>query len=116
VNNKPAIILVEDDASVLRALRRVLEFSGFEVRAFSNPGMLQATGVPDSNACLIFDVHLSQMTGVELYQELAAAGSTLPLILITGYVDDATRAMTESVKAVAVLTKPFDSTLSPTMI
>lgn len=104
---KTEVILVEDDASVLRALRRLLEFSGFKVRAFGRPSALQAAGLPDSDACLIFDVHLPEMTGVKLYQALAASGCRLPLILITAHIDDATRAMTEQVNAAAVLIKPF---------
>jgi FixJ family two-component response regulator len=104
---KTEVILVEDDSSVQRALRRLLEFSGFEVRAFSHPSALQATGIPERNACLIFDVHLPEMSGVELYQALAAAGCRSPLILITAYNDDVTRAITERVKAAAVLIKPF---------
>ena len=104
---KSEVVLVEDDPSVLRALRRLLEFSGFEVRAFGRPSELQATGVPEPDACLIFDVHLPEMTGVELYQVLTASGCRCPVILITAHVDDATRAMTERVKAAAVLIKPF---------
>jgi FixJ family two-component response regulator len=107
VEKKPEVILVEDDPSVLRALRRLLEFSGFEVRPFGRPSELQATNIPDPDACLIFDVHLPEMTGVELYQALAASGCRCPLILITAHVDDATRAMTERIKAAAVLIKPF---------
>ena len=101
------MILVEDDPSVLRALRRLLEVSGFKVRAFARPSALQAAGIPEPGACLIFDVHLPEMTGVELYQALAASGCRCPLILITGHVDDATSAITKRVNAAAVLIKPF---------
>ena len=104
---KPEVILVEDDPSVLRALRRLLQHSGFDVRTFGRPSALQSTVIPDSNACLIFDVHLPEMTGVELYHTLAASGCRLPLILITAHVDDATRAMTQLVKSATVLIKPF---------
>jgi FixJ family two-component response regulator len=105
--SKTDVILVEDDPSVLRALRRLLQVSGFKVRAFARPSELQATGIPGPHACLIFDVHLPEMTGVELYQSLAAAGCRCPLILITGRVDEATRAMTRRVNPAAVLMKPF---------
>ena len=105
---KPEVILVEDDPSVLRALRRLLEVSGFRVKAFARPSALQAAGIPDQNVCLIFDLYLPEMTGVDLYQALAALGCRSPLILITARVDEATRAMTKRVNAAAVLTKPFD--------
>jgi FixJ family two-component response regulator len=104
---KGKVILVEDDPSVQRALRRLLELSGFEVRAFSHPSALQAAALPARNTCLIFDVHLPEMSGVELYQALTALGCRSPLILITAHIDDATRAMTERVKAAVVLIKPF---------
>ena len=106
-DSKLEVILVEDDPSVLRALRRLLEVSGFKVRAFARPSALQAAGIPGPNACLIFDVHLPEMTGVDLYQALAAAGCRAPLILITAHVDETTRAMTKHVNAAAVLIKPF---------
>src|SRR6516165_3437643 len=106
-DSKPEVILVEDDPSVLRALRRLLEVSGFKVRAFARPSALQAAGIPDPNACLIFDVHLPEMTGADLYRALAASGCRSPLVLITGRVDETTRAMTKRVGAAAVLIKPF---------
>jgi FixJ family two-component response regulator len=105
---KSQVILVEDDPSVLRALRRLLESAGFKVKAFDRPSSLRAAGIPDSNACLIFDVHLPEMTGVELYQAITASGCRCPLILITGYVDEATRALSERVKPAAFLMKPFN--------
>jgi FixJ family two-component response regulator len=106
-DRKPEVILVEDDPSVLRALRRLLEVSGFRVKAFACPSALQAAGVPDASVCLIFDVHLPEMTGVDLYLALAASGCRSPLILITARVDEATRTMTKRVNAAAVLIKPF---------
>jgi FixJ family two-component response regulator len=104
--SKTEVILVEDDPSVIRALRRLLVFSGFEVRAFARPSVLLATGIPDPRACLIFDVHLPEMTGMELYQALKSSGCRCPLVLITGYIDEATRAMTQRFEA-PVLIKPF---------
>jgi FixJ family two-component response regulator len=101
------VILVEDDPSVLRALRRLLEVSGFKVRAYPRPSVLHAAGIPGPDVCLIFDVHLPEMSGVELYETLAASGCRSPLILMTGRVDEATRTMTKRVNAAAVLIKPF---------
>lgn len=106
-DSRPEVILVEDDPSVLRSLRRLLEVSGFKVTAFARPSALRAAGIPDPNACLIFDIHLPEMTGVDLYQTLAASGCRAPLILITAHVDETTRAMTKRVDAAAVLIKPF---------
>jgi FixJ family two-component response regulator len=106
-DRKPEVILVEDDPSVLRALYRLLAISGFRVKAFARPSALQATGIPDPNVCLIFDIYLPEMTGVDLYQVLAASGCRSPLILITARADEATRAMAKRVNPAAVLIKPF---------
>ena len=110
---KRIVILVEDDPSVLRSLRRLIVSNGFDVRAFARPSSMLAldTKVLDSNACLIFDVHLPEMTGVELYERLVTAGCRLPVIVITGHVDQATRILVERINAVGVLLKPFSRDL-----
>jgi len=105
--SKPAVILVEDDPSVLRALRRLMVSFGLEVLAFTRPSELRAIAIPVSNTCLVFDVHLPEMTGVELYERLRAAGCRLPVIMITGHADDSTRLLISRINAVAVLIKPF---------
>ena len=105
--SKPAVILVEDDPSVLRALRRLMVSVGYEVWGCTRPSELQAVAIPDFNACLMFDVHLPEMSGVELYETLAELGCQLPVIMITGDADDATLLMVSRINAVAVLIKPF---------
>jgi FixJ family two-component response regulator len=107
LRKKTEVILVEDDFSVLRALRRLLLVSGFKVRSFDRPSALLTAGIPEPEVCLIFDLYLPQMTSVELYETLAASGCRCPLILITGRVNETTRAMTKRVNAAAVLIKPF---------
>lgn len=81
--------------------------SGFKVSAFSCPSALLSTAIPSSSACLIFDIYLPEMTGIELYQSLAALGCQCPLVLITAHLDDATRVKAEQAHPVAVLIKPF---------
>ena len=95
---KRVVILVEDDPSVLRALRRLIASNGYDVRAFARPSsMLELdTKILDSNACLIFDVHLPEMTGVDLYERLVAAGCRLPVIVITGHVDQRTSTLSSA--------------------
>jgi len=56
---------------------------------------------------MIFDVHLPEMSGVELYETLAASGCRLPIIMITAHADDGTLLMISRIKTVAVLIKPF---------
>ena len=104
---KPAPILVEDDSSVLRALRRLMLSAGFRVIAFDRPGAVLASELPTTDACLLVDVHLPEMNGMQLCESLAASGCRLPVIMITGHLDKVTRELARRSKAVAVLFKPF---------
>jgi len=104
---KPALILVEDDPSVLRALRRLMISAGFQVLTFDRPHAVLDSELPKTEACLIVDVHLPEMNGALLCETLAASGCRLPVIMITGHLDHATRELTQRAKATAVLFKPF---------
>ena len=102
------VLIVDDDVSVLRALARRVRADGFEVLTFDRPGLLLAADIPKSNACLVLDVNLPEMNGVELYEALVAVGCHLPVIMITGRNDPRARRLLERVKAVGVLFKPFE--------
>jgi FixJ family two-component response regulator len=104
---KPALILVEDDPSVLRALRRLVLSAGFRVIAFDRPRAVLDSDLPKSDACLVVDLQLPEMSGVQLCETLAAAGCRLPVVMMTGHLDQASGDMVRRTKAVAVLFKPF---------
>jgi FixJ family two-component response regulator len=104
---KAALILVEDDSSVLRALRRLMLSAGFRVMAFDRPRAVLDSDLPKTDACLLVDVHLPEMNGVQLCESLAASGCQLPVIMMTGHLDHATRELTQRAKAITVLFKPF---------
>jgi FixJ family two-component response regulator len=104
---KPALILVEDDSSVLRALRRLMLSAGFRVMAFDRPCAVLDSDLPKSDACLVVDVQLPEMNGVQLCETLAASGCRLPVIIMTGHLDQATGELVRRAKAIAVLFKPF---------
>jgi len=105
---RPTVFVVDDDSSILRALGRLIRSTGFEAKTFDRPGRLLSAEIPKSNACLLLDVYLPGMNGVELYEALAASGRGLPVIMITGRDDPQTRDLVQRVHAVAVLLKPFD--------
>src|ERR1700681_2628029 len=107
IETKPALILVEDDLSVLHALRRLMLSAGFQVMAFDRPRAVLDGELPKTDACLIVDVHLPEMNGVQLCETLAASGCRLPVIMITGHIDEGTRELVGRANAVAVLFKPF---------
>jgi two-component system response regulator FixJ len=104
---KSALIVVEDDSSVLRALNRLMLCAGFRVMAFDCPRTVLESELPETDACLIVDVDLPGINGVQLCETLAASGCQLPVIMMTGHLDQATRELTQRSKAVAVLFKPF---------
>jgi FixJ family two-component response regulator len=104
---KPVAIVIEDDPSMLRALRRLISGAGFEVRTFDRPSELLKSELPGTDACLIVDVHLPEMNGVELCEKLVAGGCELPVIMITAHGDDETRTLVGSAHPVAFLVKPF---------
>jgi FixJ family two-component response regulator len=111
---KPIVIVIDDDPSMLRALKRLLSGANFEVWSFDHPNVLLKSDLPKTLACLVVDIHLPEINGVALCNKLSAAGCTLPVILITAHSDEQTRTLAASIHPVALLTKPFgrDSLLS----
>ena len=108
---KPLVIVIDDDPSILRALRRLISGAGFDVRSFDRPSTLLSSDLPKAGACLIVDIDLPEMNGVELCETLAASGCRLPIILITAHTDDETRALACGAHPVALLIKPFGRNL-----
>jgi FixJ family two-component response regulator len=101
------VLLVEDDPSVLRALRRLVMGAGFKVLTFDRPSAILAANIPKTDACLVVDFHLPEMNGVELRNALAGSGCRLPLVIITGHVDEQTLALIACAPRSMALFKPF---------
>ena len=107
ITAKPIIIVIDDDPSILRALRRLVSGAGFDVWTFDRPSTLLKSDLPKSGACLIIDIDLPEMNGVELCATLAASGCRLPVILITAHTDEETRRLACDANPIALLIKPF---------
>jgi two-component system response regulator FixJ len=105
------VLVVYDDSRLLRALARLIRSAGVEALTFDRPAHLLASEVPKTNVCLLLDVHLPEMNGVQLYETLAVARRDLPVIMMTGSDDAQTRHLLQRVSAVAVLIKPLDEAL-----
>ena len=111
-SEEPRTVLVVDDGSrLLRSLARLIRSADVNALTFERPAHLLASEVPKTNACLLLDVHLPEMNGVQLYEKLAVARHDLPVIMMTGRDDPQTRHLLERVSAIAVLIKPFDESL-----
>jgi FixJ family two-component response regulator len=102
------VIVVDDDASIRRALRRQLQILGFNVLDFQSAEEFLACEFPTGDACLLLDVYMPGMTGIELCRKMAASGRYLPTILISGRGDPETRKLMRNAKPIASLFKPFD--------
>ncbi len=102
------VLLVDDDDSLRRALARAIRLAGFEVDAFRSVEALLAHGVPEREACLVLDVDLPGISGIELKRSLAERGRDLPTIFITALEPAQVGAPLAALAPVAVLYKPFD--------
>jgi FixJ family two-component response regulator len=104
----PVIFVIDDDLSLLKALSRLLRSFGFNTAAFSSPQQFLEQCDHRLNGCIILDFDMPYLNGLELQQELAARGSELPIIFLTGHGDIpmSVRAMKQG--AIDFLTKPVD--------
>lgn len=107
-SSSPCIGIVDDDEPVREALGNLLRSVGFEVHAFSTAEAFLDSPERRSVACLVSDIQMPGMDGLELQRRLAASGSTLPVILMTAFPRDHVRRQAEEQGAVALLAKPFD--------
>ena len=105
---KPLIACVDDDVSAREALEGFLKAFGFMPQVFSSAdGFLQSDRL-DQTSCLITDIHLGGMSGLQLQSRLVASGSHIPVIVITAFPDDRVRLQALSAGAVCFLNKPFE--------
>src|SRR4051794_40940685 len=101
------VSIVDDDPSVLQALRRTLRVRSFECRTYASAEEFLesiAAGLPD---CLILDLQMPRMTGLELHQHLMDTGIEIPTILITAHADARVQERCRGMGIMAMLTKPL---------
>jgi len=101
------VLLVDDDESLRRALARTIRRGGFEVEAFESAEALMAHGIPERGACLVLDVDLPGIGGIDLRRSLVSKGRDLPTIFITALQTEEVSEPLAKLSPVAVLFKPF---------
>ena len=101
------VLVLDDDTSLCRSLRRLLSANGFQVRTFEKPSDLIASDIPRSKACMVVDINLPEMNGVQTCEMLRQSGRALPTILITARTDAGVRSLAAKSDAIALLFKPF---------
>ena len=103
----PLIVCVEDVESVREAIKGLLVALGFNAEVFSSAEEFLQSDLLGDTSCLITDVKLGCMSGLELQNRLTASGYRIPVIVITAFSDDRTRAQALGAGAVCFLSKPI---------
>jgi FixJ family two-component response regulator len=103
------ISIVDDDESVREALEGLIESLGFRVHAFASAIVFLASADVGDTSCMIADVHMPHMSGIELHRRLTELGRAVPTILITAYPDDVVRDRALAEGVLGYLSKPFDN-------
>jgi len=106
--NTKVIAIVDDDESVLNALQDLIEADGLTARCFGSAEEFLESGLQCKVACLITDIRMPGMSGLELQAKLKADGCKTPIIFITAHGDARTRIQAMREGAVEFLMKPFD--------
>ena len=102
------ISVVEDDRFFRESMQRLMRSLGYAVEAFSSAADFLASPRVDETSCLIADVHMPAMSGIELYRHLIAAGRTIPTILVTAYPSESERVCALTDGVIGYLHKPVD--------
>jgi FixJ family two-component response regulator len=103
----PIIYVIDDEPTVGIALRRLIHSVGLEVRTFTSAQEFLKAELQDAPGCLVLDVRMPEISGLEVQHRLAAAGICLPVIFLTGHADIEMTVRAMKAGAVEFLTKPF---------
>lgn len=108
MSNRTLISIVDDDEPYRDSMRKLIVLFGYTVEAFASAAdFLASPHLPDT-ACLVADVHMPGITGVELHRHLVDAGYAIPTILVTAYPDEVVRDQALKDGVVCYLSKPVD--------
>jgi FixJ family two-component response regulator len=110
-HNSKLIAIVDDDQSVQNALQDLIESEGLSAQCFGSAEQFLESGEQHRAACLIVDIRMPGMSGLELQAKLKAERCRIPIIFITAHGDAKMRIQAMRDGAVEFLTKPFDNTV-----
>ena len=106
----PVISIIDDDVSVRVAISRLVRSAGYLAHVFASADDFLNSQHIDETSCVIADVQMPGISGIELQNLLQSRGSSIPMIFITAFPDENTRARALNAGAVAFLRKPFNAT------
>jgi FixJ family two-component response regulator len=104
----PVISIIDDDASVRIATRRLVRSLGYVAQTFASAAEFLQSPYLNDTSCVIADIQMPGMTGVELQDVLTAQGCSVPMIFITAFPEENIRSRAMKAGAVCFLSKPFD--------
>ena len=104
------VFLEDDDPSVLRGIERLLRAAGYDVEAHASPGAFLELAPMDRPGCVVVDLRMAEIGGLELQEGLAQWGCPLPLVFLTGHGDVPSSVQAMKAGAIDVLSKPCDDT------
>ena len=107
IQSRDMVCIVDDDASVRTALESLLKSVGLQVRSFASAQEFLTHPKPDAPTCLVLDVRMPGLSGLDCQRQLAEAGFQIPIIFITGHGDIPMSVQALKAGAVDFLTKPF---------
>lgn len=103
------VVVIDDEADVRAAMKGLLESVGLKVILFGSAGEFLESTVPDTTCCMVLDVRMPKMSGLQLQEELARADVHIPIVFITGHGDIPMVVRAMKAGAVDFLTKPFNN-------
>ena len=103
----PLVAIVDDDKSIRNATRDLLKAAGFSTATFEDAESFLGSASRASAACLVADMRMPGMTGLELYQALVASGDGIPTVIITAHPEELTQSRAREAGITCYLSKPF---------
>ena len=103
------VSIVDDDASLRRSVGNLLTSAGFRVQAFASAEEFLASPQRANTGCLVLDLRMAGMSGLDLLKHLGTIGSRIPVVILTAHGDDDARQRALQAGAIAFLGKPFRS-------
>ena len=111
IDTGSVVFIVDDDNSVRRSLSRLLKAAGFSIKTFNSAQNFLDSYQEEEVACLVLDVRMPKMNGLELQKVLVESGAKIPIIFITAHEDSESRERAMNAGAIAFLRKPFEEQL-----
>jgi FixJ family two-component response regulator len=108
-NNTPIVSIIDDDQGVRHAVQRLIRSRGFVTRAFASAEEFLQSPSRHETVCLITDIQMPGMTGMELHDFMLKQGPRLPVIFLTAFPDERIEKRALQAGALGFLTKPFDA-------